>query len=60
MAGKTKVDVLIENGTVVTVDPERRVIRNGAVAIARNRIKDVGKARRSGKNTRPNGLTTPR
>ena len=44
MAAKPKVDVLIENGTVVTVDPQRRVIRNGAVAIAKNRIKDVGKA----------------
>ena len=44
MAAKPKVDVLIENGTVVTVDPERRVIRNGAVAIAKNRIMDVGKA----------------
>ncbi len=44
MAAKSRVDVLIENGTVVTVDPQRRVIRKGAVAIAKNRIKDVGKA----------------
>ena len=44
MAAKPKVDVLIENGTVVTVDPQRRVIRKGAVAIAKNRIMDVGKA----------------
>lgn len=44
MSGKQKVDLLIENGTILTVDPERRVIRDGAVAVVKNKIKDVGKA----------------
>ena len=44
MEGKQNVDILIHNGTVVTVDPERRVIRKGAVAIIKNKIHDVGKA----------------
>ncbi|MCZ6773397.1 MAG: amidohydrolase [Proteobacteria bacterium] len=44
MAGNKKpVEMLIVNGTVVTVDHQRRVIRNGAVAIANNKIKDLGK-----------------
>ena len=37
MEGKQNVDILIHNATVVTVDPERRVIRKCAVAI----VKDV-------------------
>ena len=41
---KQHADILLRNGTVVTVDNERRVIRKGAVAIAGNRIVDVGKA----------------
>ena len=44
MAGKLNADILIENGTVVTVDPQRRVIRNGAVAVVKNEIREVGKA----------------
>ena len=44
MVDKQPVDLLISNGTVVTVDPERRVIRNGALAIDKDRIVDVGKA----------------
>lgn len=35
-------DILIVNGVVVTVDPERRVIDDGAVAIAGDRIVAVG------------------
>jgi len=35
-------DILIVNGVVVTVDPERRVIEDGAVAIAGDRIAAVG------------------
>jgi len=37
------VDLLIENGLVVTMDSERRVIPNGAVAVADDRIVEVGK-----------------
>jgi cytosine/adenosine deaminase-related metal-dependent hydrolase len=36
-------DVLIE-GTVITMDPERRVIRDGAVAVSGGRIAAVGEA----------------
>lgn len=36
------IDILIADGTVVTMDPERRVIAGGAVAIAGGRIVDVG------------------
>lgn len=35
-------DILITRGTVITVDPERRIIADGAVAIAGDRIVDVG------------------
>jgi 5-methylthioadenosine/S-adenosylhomocysteine deaminase len=36
------IDLLIANGTVIAVDPARRVIENGAVAIAGDRIVAVG------------------
>ena len=35
-------DILIEHGTVVTLDPQRRVIDDGAVAIRGDRIAAVG------------------
>jgi cytosine/adenosine deaminase-related metal-dependent hydrolase len=37
-------DILITGGTVVTMDPARRVIENGAVAVSGNRIEAVGPA----------------
>src|SRR3954454_3483684 len=37
------IDLLIE-GTVITMDPERRVIRDGAVAVGGDRILAVGGA----------------
>lgn len=39
----TMADILIEEGIIVTVDSERRIIENGAVAIEKDRIVDVGK-----------------
>lgn len=47
-------DLLLLHGTVVTVDPERRIIEDGAVAIAGDRIVGVGtsadlEARHAGK-----------
>lgn len=39
---RTRVDVLISGGTVVTMDPQRRVLEDGAVAIRGNRIVAVG------------------
>jgi 5-methylthioadenosine/S-adenosylhomocysteine deaminase len=39
----TKVDVLLSGGTVITVDEQRRIIRDGAVAIRGSDIIAVGK-----------------
>lgn len=39
-----KVDIIIRNATIFTVDPEGRVIRDGTLVIDKGRIKDVGKA----------------
>ena len=36
------IDILITHGVVITVDPERRIIEDGAVAIDKDRIVDVG------------------
>jgi cytosine/adenosine deaminase-related metal-dependent hydrolase len=36
------IDLLITGGTIITVDAQRRVIEDGAVAIAGDRIVDVG------------------
>lgn len=41
--GQKLVDILIAGGTLITMDEERRVIENGALAIAGNRIVDVGR-----------------
>jgi predicted amidohydrolase YtcJ len=38
------IDLLLSGGTVVTMDPERRVLENGAVAIEGSRIAAVGPA----------------
>ena len=41
---KTVVDLIIRGGTVVTMDAERRVIENGAVAVKGGRVVSVGNA----------------
>ena len=38
-------DTLIKNGIVITMDPDRRVLMNGAVAIEGENIIDVGESR---------------
>jgi 5-methylthioadenosine/S-adenosylhomocysteine deaminase len=40
---KEKVDVLLAGGTVITVDTQRRIYRDGAVAMRGNQIAGVGK-----------------
>jgi len=39
---RARADILITGGTVITMDPQRRVIENGAVAILGDRIVAVG------------------
>src|SRR5947209_2122575 len=39
-----RVDLIVSGGTVVTMDRERRVIEDGAVAVAGGRIVAVGKS----------------
>ena len=41
-AGAEKADILITDGTIITMDRDRRVIDHGALAIVGNRIAAVG------------------
>jgi len=41
-AQKKSIDLIVQNGTVVTMDANRRVIENGAVAIQKGEIVAVG------------------
>ncbi|MBA2605924.1 MAG: amidohydrolase family protein, partial [Acidobacteria bacterium] len=43
-AQKKSVDLIISGGTVVTMDAEKRLIENGAVAVQKGEIVAVGKA----------------
>ena len=43
-AQKKPIDLIVQNGTVVTMDANRRVIENGAVAVDKDKIVAVGTA----------------
>ena len=51
--GSKTVDLMIINGTVITMDGERRVIEDGALAITGERIVDVGFTRELESKYRP-------
>jgi len=44
MVERREIDLLLSGGTVVTVDPEQRIVEDGAVAIEGGRIVEVGTA----------------
>ncbi|MEM3522563.1 MAG: amidohydrolase, partial [Candidatus Bathyarchaeia archaeon] len=37
------VDIIIKNGLIVTMDKQKRIIENGAIAIENEKIIDIGK-----------------
>ena len=39
-------DILIKGGTIVTMDPKRRILKDGYIAIERGRIVDLGRSGR--------------
>lgn len=41
---KAKADILIRDATLLTVDLERRIIQDGAIAIVKDRIQELGKS----------------
>jgi len=43
MAELMPVDLLIEGGSIITMDPARRIVRDGAIAVTGDRIVAVGK-----------------
>jgi len=44
LAQKQKVDLIISGGTVVTMDVQKRIIENGAIAVLQDKIVAVGTA----------------
>ncbi len=44
LSAKEKIDLLISGGMIVTMDPARRIIDNGSIAVRGERILDIGPA----------------
>jgi 5-methylthioadenosine/S-adenosylhomocysteine deaminase len=44
MSAREPADLIVHGGTVMTVDPERRILLDGAVAVRADRIAGVGKS----------------
>lgn len=40
---KQQVDLIVRGGAIITMDPQRRIIEDGLVALRRDRIVDIGK-----------------
>ena len=40
----SEIDILIERGTVVTMDPQRRVLPDSSVAVSGSKILEIGPA----------------
>src|SRR2546429_3248417 len=53
-AKKEKIDMLVAGGTVVTMNAERRIIEDGAVAVNGDTIEALGSRARDRKSTRLN------
>ncbi len=51
-----EVDILIDNGTIVTIDSERRVITDGSIAVLGDQILDIGKSADLSKKYQPKKL----
>ena len=41
-SSREKVDLLVDGGTIVTMDSSRSILENGAIAVRDERILDIG------------------
>jgi 5-methylthioadenosine/S-adenosylhomocysteine deaminase len=60
LAGKEKVDLILSGGTIVTMDPARSVVDEGAIAVRGERILAVGTSGEIGKRYRARRVISAR